>query len=93
MKPKDFEIIEKQTIIEKPVLQQPTQSLPAPSNSRIFSPLQASFVVILGVVCASLIFIFVRGGGEENIEADVQFSTCREAKQAGYQELTLQQVR
>ena len=82
-------IVEKQVIVEKPV------DLSS-ANHRIFSPLQASFVVIFGVVCASLIFVYVRGGSEESIgqnSTNIQFSTCKEAKQAGYRELTQQQVR
>lgn len=88
--------VERRVIVEKPIIQQghtpqPAHALPAPNN-RILSPMQIALIVIIAVVCASLIFVFA-GGESDNIDADIQFSTCREAKQAGYQDLTLQQVR
>ena len=92
-------IVEKQVIREKSAPQhnmgipQPaTVATPAP-NHRVLSPLQIAFIVIVAVVCSSAIFIFVRSGSTDDIDADIQFSTCEEAKQEGYKDLTLQQVR
>lgn len=98
--------VEKHIIVEKPVVQnaieapQPVPALPAPNN-RLLSPLQTATIVIIGVICASLIFVFVINNSSTDITDTintpdvkaVQFSTCEEANQAGHANLTFQEAR